>query len=127
MLFRSVGTLTSLSSSGTISDGNGNIRIVPIENKTSAYAIVPTDTGNVISITTGGITVPNTTFTSPYGQAITIFNNSASNQTIANNANVMMYMAGSAAVGNRTLAQRGIATIVCVAANTFVISGAGLS
>jgi hypothetical protein len=38
-----------------------------------------------------------------------------------------MYLAGSATTGNRTLAQRGIATILCVASNTFVCSGAGVT
>lgn len=34
---------------------------------------------------------------------------------------------GTATTGNRTLAQRGVATILCVGTNTFVISGGGLS
>jgi hypothetical protein len=38
-----------------------------------------------------------------------------------------MYLAGTATTGNRTLAQRGVCTILCVAANTFVILGAGLT
>ena len=38
-----------------------------------------------------------------------------------------MYLVGTSTTGNRTLAQRGLATIVCVASNTFVISGGGLS
>ena len=38
-----------------------------------------------------------------------------------------MYLAGTSATGNRTLSQRGLATIVCVSSNTFAISGAGIS
>ena len=38
-----------------------------------------------------------------------------------------MYLAGTATTGNRTLAQRGVATVLCVGTNTFVISGAGLT
>ena len=38
-----------------------------------------------------------------------------------------MYLAGTATTGSRTLAQRGLCTIVCVATNTFAISGAGIT
>ena len=38
-----------------------------------------------------------------------------------------MYYAGSSTTGNRVLAQKGIATLVCISSNNFVISGAGLS
>jgi hypothetical protein len=38
-----------------------------------------------------------------------------------------MYLVGSSTTGNRTLLQRGIATVVCIASNTFIISGGGLS
>jgi hypothetical protein len=61
------------------------------------------------------------------GDAISIYNNSASNQTITQGGSVTMYLGGTATTGNRTLAQRGICTILCVASNTFVISGAGLT
>jgi hypothetical protein len=38
-----------------------------------------------------------------------------------------MYLSGTSTTGNRTLAQKGIATIVCYSSNTFIISGGGLS
>ena len=38
-----------------------------------------------------------------------------------------MYFVGTASTGSRTLAQRGLATVYCVAANTFVITGGGLT
>jgi hypothetical protein len=37
-----------------------------------------------------------------------------------------MYLVGTSTTGNKTLAQRGIATVLCVGTNTFVISGGGL-
>ena len=61
------------------------------------------------------------------GQAITIYNNSGSNQTITQGSSVTMYLGGTATTGNRTLAQRGVVTVLCVASNVFVISGAGLT
>ena len=58
---------------------------------------------------------------------MTIYNNSGSNQTITQGTSVTLRSAGTANTGNRTLAQYGVCTVLCVASNTFVISGAGLS
>ena len=57
----------------------------------------------------------------------TIYNNSASSQTITQGTSVTMYQVGTATTGNRTLAQRGLCTVFCVASNTFVITGGGLT
>jgi hypothetical protein len=40
---------------------------------------------------------------------------------------VTMYLVGTATTGNRTLAQRGVATILCVGTNTFVCTGGGVT
>jgi hypothetical protein len=108
-----------------VSDAAGNLRDIPPNAKTSAYTLIAGDTGKHISITTGGVTVPASVFSA--GQAVTIYNNSASNQTITQGGSVTMYLAGTATTGNRTLAQRGVATVLCVASNVFVISGAGVA
>jgi hypothetical protein len=121
------GTLSAatISASGSISDSIGDVRTVPINSQTTGYTLVATDSGKYISITTGGVTVPSGVFTS--GQSVTIYNNSASNQTITQGGSVTMYLVGTATTGNRTLAQRGICTVFCVASNTFVITGGGLT
>jgi hypothetical protein len=98
---------------------------IPQEAKTSSYTLVITDVGKHISITTGGVTVPSGVFS--VGDAISIYNNSATNQTITQGGSVTMYLGGTATTGNRTLAQRGIITVLCVDSNTFVIAGAGLT
>lgn len=109
----------------TVSDSIGNVRDVPQNSQTAAYVLVATDAGKHISITTGGVTVPNSVFTT--GQTVTIFNNSASNQTITQATNVTLRQVGTANTGNRTLAQYGLATILCTSANNFVITGGGLT
>lgn len=98
---------------------------IPANNQTSAYTLVASDAGKHISITTGGVTVPASVFS--VGDAVTIYNKSASSQTIAQGASVTLRQVGTATTGNRTLAQYGLATILCVASNEFVISGGGLS
>jgi hypothetical protein len=60
------------------------------------------------------------------GDIVSIYNNSATNQTITQGGSVTMYLIGTSTTGNRTLSQRGIATVLCVGTNTFVISGGGL-
>jgi hypothetical protein len=87
--------------------------------------LIASDGGKYINITTGGVTVPSGVFSS--GDVVSIYNNSASSQTITQGTSVTMYQGGTANTGNRTLAQRGLATVLCVGTNTFVIAGAGLS
>lgn len=109
----------------TIRDSKGDVRDIPINNQTGSYFLTLSDTGKTISVTTGNVFVSNAIFSA--GQAVSIYNNSASSITITQNSSVTIYLAGTSTTGNRTLAQRGVATMLCVAANTFVISGAGLT
>jgi hypothetical protein len=113
------GTFTS------VTDSKGELRSVPQNSKTSAYVLVASDSGKHISITTGGVTVPSGIFSA--GETVTIYNNSSSSQTITQGASVTMYQVGTDTTGDRTLAQRGLCTIFCVASNTYVITGGGLT
>ena len=108
-----------------LTGGPNNTGNVPQNAQLSSYTLANTDTGKHISITTGGVTVPNTTFAT--GDSVVIYNNSGSSQTITQGVNVTMRLVGTATTGNRTLAQYGLATILCVAANTFVSMGGGLT
>jgi hypothetical protein len=110
---------------GVIRDSKGDVRVIPQNAQGGAYTLVIGDVGRHISISTGGVTVPLGVFSA--GDAVTIYNNSGSNQTITQASSVTLRLAGTATLGNRTLAQRGICTLLCVAANEFVISGAGLT
>lgn len=123
------GTITSTGfqttgTSATLSDAKGEIRSVPQETKTTSYVLQNSDHGKHIS-TTAGVTLNTGIFTT--GQNVTIFNNSSSSITITQGASVTIYLAGTANTGSRTLAQRGIATLLCVGTNTYVINGGGLS
>ncbi len=98
---------------------------IPANTQTSAYNLVLSDAGKHINITTGGITVPSGIFST--GDAISVYNNSGSDQTITQGSNVTLRKVGTADTGNRTLAQYGLVTILCVASNTFVVVGGGLT
>ena len=117
---------TTVTAGTTVSDSIGEIRTVPANSQTSAYNVASTDAGKFISITTGGVSVLTTTaFT--VGQSVSIYNNSGSNQTITQGASVTIRQVGTANTGNRTLAQYGLCTLLCVASNTYVITGGGVS
>lgn len=110
-------------SSGTF-DTSGNLRDLPVLSKAAVYQLASTDTGDLIS-TTANVTVNGAVLST--NQNFTIFNNSASSITITQGTGVTMYLAGTSSTGNRTLSQRGLATVICVGSNTFVVSGSGLS
>ena len=93
-------------------------------SKTGSYTLVAADDQKLIN-TNNGVTVPSGVFSAP--DAVTIVNNSTGNITITQGSGVSMYYAGSSTTGNRVLAQKGIATLVCISSNNFIISGAGLS
>ena len=109
----------------TVADSIGNVRLVPQNAQGSSYVLVAADSGKHISISTGGVTVPSGVFS--VGDAVTIYNNSGSNQTITQGGSVTLRQVGTANTGNRTLSQYGLATVLCVASNTFVITGGGLT
>lgn len=120
----SVGTATD-PGAGYISDIIGNVRSVPQNAQTSSYILVASDNGKHISITTGGVTINSGIHS--VGDTITIFNNSSSSQTITQGTSVTLRQSATTNTGNRTLAGYGICTILCVAANTFVITGSGIT
>lgn len=120
------GTVNSAAilSSSTISDSKGEVRLVPIASQALSYTLVLADHGTCVA-SGAGVTVPSGVFSA--GQTVVIYNNTAGNITITQGGSVTMYLVGTATTGNRTLALQGLATVLCVAANTFVISGGGLT
>ena len=112
------GTFTSLT------DSKGDVRDIPQNSQTSAYTLVAADAGKHISITTGGVTIPASIFAT--GDAITIVNDSASDQTITCSA-VTTYLANDTSTkSSLTLKARGVATFLFVSATVVYGAGAGL-
>lgn len=119
------GTTPAAGTFTTVADSKGNVRLIPQNSQTASYTLVAADSGKHISITTGGVIIPASVFS--VGDAISIYNNSTSSQTITQGASTTVRLVGTATTGNRTLAQYGLCTILCVASNVFVISGGGLT
>jgi hypothetical protein len=111
---------------GTVSDSIGNVRRLGTNAQSSTYTLTASDSGKVI-YDGGDIQIPAGTFVA--GDMVTIINNSGSDVAInkVSGASVDIYLAGNATPGNRTLATRGVATIVWQSSGQCYISGAGLS
>ena len=125
----SAGNLTSygnLIAVESVLDSLGNLRDIPVfQASSTAYVLTSMDAGTMVSLTSSGANVTSGEFM--IGQTVTIFNSSSSSQTITEGAGVTMFLVGSALTGDRTLAQKGLATLICVDTETFVIAGGGLS
>ena len=118
-------TAAGVTVSGSVTDDKGNLRSIPANSQSSAHVAVAADAGKAIYISTGGVTINNSVHSA--GDAITIINNSGSDQTITQGTGVTIYNTADAATGNRVLAGRGMATIWFASASVAYISGAGLS
>jgi hypothetical protein len=113
----------TITASGTIAADTLGFRGLPQEAKTAAYTLALADAGKHISITTGGITIPaNGSVAFPIGTTIVVYNNSASAQNIAITTDTLR-LAGTATTGTRSVAQRGLATLVKVDATEWVATG----
>jgi hypothetical protein len=88
-----------------------------------AYTLQASDVGDHVSAT-GNITVPPAVFAA--GDVVVIYNNTGGNLSILRGAGVTMFWVAGADA-NRTLGTRGLASVVCVGSNTFVITGQGLT
>ena len=117
-------TVNGTCASTSVEDSKGDVRKIIQNAQTSAYSLVAADAGKHISITTGGVTIPASIFAT--GDAITIVNNSASDQTITCSA-VTTYLANDTSTkSSLTLKARGIATFLFVSATVVYGAGAGL-
>ena len=105
-----------------LTDGKGNVRSIPQNSQGSTYTLVAADAGKHI-LASGAITIPDGVFA--VGDVITIINNTGSDLAI--NKGTTLYYTADATNANRTLASRGMATLIFAAANTAYISGSGLS
>ena len=107
---------------GKVSDSKGDLRSIPQNTQGSAYELLAADAGKHI-LASGNITWVDSRHAA--GDAITIVNNTAGNITITKGTT--MYNTADGSNANRTLATRGMATILWASATVAYISGAGLT
>jgi hypothetical protein len=131
-----------VSGTGNISAGNisvtGNItgntagfaigyRDIPQVSLSSNVTTALTDAGKHYYSTSASnlaLTIANNTSVSwSVGTAISIVNRGTANITIAGDTGVSLYLAGNSSAGNRVVTTYGMATVMNVAANIWMISG----
>lgn len=114
---------TTIAATGTATANALGYRGLPLNSPAGAHTLILSDQGGLVALATGGLTIPaNGTTAFPIGSTIAVYNNSASSQTIAITTDTLR-QAGTANTGTRTLAARGLATLVKVAATEWVVSG----
>jgi hypothetical protein len=106
------------------SDGNEIGWRKAVQVTSTGETLAASHSGKSIS-TTGNMTVANSVFGA--GDAVVIYNNSASAITLTQGSGVTMRLAGTTTTGSRTLSGRGLASLYFVSASEVVVSGAGIS
>lgn len=128
-----IGDLTDLGTGSTIKDPGGTARKIgyrnlPLRAATSQQTLALGDVGQLISIATGGIVVPlNSSIAFALGDTVTVYNNSGSSQSVTAAVGVTLRLTGSATTGTRTIAQRGLCTLLKVGTDEWIASGMGVS
>ena len=119
------GSTKTITISGGGGGGGGSSSSLPVNAQTAPYTLVSDDTGKLVTTTSGNITVPEGQFNA--GDAITIANLSNASISVVQSSNVLLYMTGTTVTGNRSLAAKGLCTIICVSSNQFFVSGGGVT
>ena len=104
----------------TASSYSGRHAEVPKNAKSGAYTLLKTDSGQCIS-TNSAVTVPNAVFAS--GDAITVFNDSASAIALTQGSGLQLRKAGSSTTGNLSIKEFGLVTIWFNTGGTAIASG----
>ena len=110
-----------------VSDSIGTLRRLGVNGQSGAYAFVVGDAGKIIRSSGSGaaLTLNQNIFTA--GDMISVFNVSGGTNTVVQGTGVTLYNTADAATGTRTIAAKGMCTIVCTASNEFAISGSQLT
>ena len=116
------GTVTTgIATATSFTDDLGSLRTIPKNSQSGAYVLVAGDVGKTVYISTGGVTINQSVFSS--GDLVTIINNSGSTQTITQGSSFTLYNTTDASTGNKTLNARGICTVWFADHNVGYISG----
>lgn len=129
-------TINGLKTASTVNDSTDaagftiGYRQIPQNAQNGNYTLVLADNGkHIYSVNAGAqtITIPtNASVAFPTGTACVIFNNGTTAITISTTS-LTVYQAGTANTGNRTLAVKGLASLLKIATDTWVISGSGIT
>ena len=106
---------------GSISGRHGR---APTNTQGSTYTLVATDAGKIVKAA-GNVTIDQNVFAD--GDMLVVYNSSGGDITLIQGTSFTLRLAGDAATGTRTIAQKGICTVFNLAANEAVAGGVGVS
>jgi hypothetical protein len=121
-------TTSGVTVTGTVSDSIGPLRRLGVNAQGGAYVFVVGDAGKIIRSAGSGaaLTLNQNIFTA--GDMISVFNVGSGTNTVVPGTGVTLYNTADATqTGTRTIAAKGMCTIVCTASNEFAISGSQLT
>tara|TARA_B100000287_G_scaffold377612_1_gene379500 strand:+ start:5873 stop:6631 length:759 start_codon:yes stop_codon:yes gene_type:complete len=109
---------------GAFTDITGRHGRAPTNAQGSTYTLVVTDAGKVVKAA-GNVTIDQNVFSD--GDMLVIYNSSSGDITLIQGTSFTLRLAGDSATGTRTIAQKGVCTVINVAANEAVAGGIGVS
>jgi hypothetical protein len=119
---------------GNVPNGAGTAvgyRDIPQVSFAANATIAATDAGRHYYSTSASnltLTIANNTSVSwAVGTAITVVNRGSGNITVAQGTGVSLYLAGNSSTANRTVSTYGMATLINLEANVWMINGTGLT
>jgi hypothetical protein len=119
---------------GNVPNGAGTAvgyRDIPQVSFAANATIAATDAGRHYYSTSASnltLTIANNTSVSwAVGTAITVVNRGSGNITVARGTGVSLYLAGNSSTANRTVSTYGMATLINLEANVWMINGTGLT
>ena len=121
-----VGSAFSVGQAGVVTCSTVEARVpqIPQNAQASTYTLVKADAGKHINAG-GNVTVNSGIFA--IGDCISIFNDTTGDITIIQGSSVTLRLVADTSTGTRTLANYGLAAVLCVGSNEFVVSGGGVS
>jgi hypothetical protein len=126
---------SALSVTGNVTGNTAGFAIgylnIPQVSFAANATIAATDAGRHYYSTSASnltLTIANNTSVSwAVGTAITVVNRGTGNITVARGTGVSLYLAGNSSTANRTVSTYGMATLINVEANVWMINGTGVS
>ena len=122
---KTIDSAVSVSASGTLSDGDGNLRDIPKSGttKTDAYTLAVGDVGNHIVYSSANVnfTVPGSTFSE--GDIISVISISGATGTISSGITNMFVAEGASATATATIGANGVANILFLSADYAILTG----
>lgn len=115
----------------TLNDDSIGFRGAPLNTQDATYTLVLQDSGKTVLHTSASAHTwtipPNSSVAYPLGTVIVLANIGSGVTTVARGSGVALRISGTATDANRNIAQHGIASIFKVAADSWYISGTGVS